>query len=339
MLPVSALRRLLACLASAALLATPAAARAQAPEISSDARESERTALYNEGVSLANAGRWDEAVVRFRQVVAIRTAPPALFTLAQAEEHLGRLATAERTYESALRDARASGNAAVAEAATKALAALEPRVPRIVVRLAAPLASGASATIDGTSVALDEATWIDPGEHVVAVRAPDRRPFESHVFVKPGATSEVSARLEAAADQPAATPTPASPPATTSHPATSPQEPPTAEAQPEPPEAPSPHRSLPVAQLLLAGGGVAAIAVGLVVRLQAQSSYDDASSHCPAGCPSQAFVDQGNSARTNMIVGTIAVGAGALVVAGAGVWWLTAAPTRDGGSATLTARF
>lgn len=307
-------------------------------------REAERTALYNEGMTLANAGRWDEAVVRFRQVVAIRSAPPALFTLAQAEEHVGRLATAQRAYESALRDARASGNTTVAEAAATALTAIEPRVPRIVVRLAAPPASGASATIDGANVALDEPTWIDPGEHVVAVRAPDRRPFESRVSVTPGATSEVSVRLEPVADAPGALPAPAQPAATASPaapPATPPAESPAAEAPglETPAASPAPAK-LRAGPLLLAGGGVVAAVVGLVVRLQAQSSYDDASSHCgPAGCPSQALVDQGNSARTNMVVGTIVLGVGAVAVASAGVWWLTATPTRDGASATLTARF
>lgn len=257
---MSARRQLLGCMLAATLVATASGAHAETP---ADAREQERTALYEEGMALANAGRWDQAVVRFRQVVAIRSAPPALFTLAQAEEHIGRLATAERAYASALRDARAAGNAKVTEEAAKALAAIEPRVPRIVVRVAAPAPPSASATMDGANVALDEPIWVDPGEHVIAVRAPDRRPFESRVVAKPGESSEVSARLEPAAiAQPA--PPVVAPPVTTTPAEATPA------AAPEEPREPPVHRATPVGPLLLAGGGAIAGAVGLVMRLQAQ---------------------------------------------------------------------
>jgi hypothetical protein len=153
------------------------------------------------------------------------------------------------------------------------------------------------------------------------------------VVAKPGETAEVSARLEPAAVGESA-PAAAAPPAAAPPDTTTSTEP--AAEREEPPA----RRASPVGPLLLAGGGVIAGAVGLVVRLQAQSSYDDASAHCsPAGCPNQAWVDQGNSARASMLVGTVVFGAGVAAVVGAGVWWLTATPTRDGVSATVTARF
>src|SRR5450631_3529256 len=68
--------------------------------------EARRSALYRDGVSFADAGRWEEAVAKFREVVAIRSAPPALFTLGQAEEHVGRYVSAKRAYAKAQSDAQ-----------------------------------------------------------------------------------------------------------------------------------------------------------------------------------------------------------------------------------------
>ena len=125
--------------------------------------EKQRAALYQDGIALANEGHWEEAVKKFRQVIAIRSAPPALFTLGQAEEHTGELATATHTYERALGDARRSGNGEVAEAAKKALLQLEPRVPRVLVNLALP-AAGATATLDGVAVGVGAPGHHEPGQ-------------------------------------------------------------------------------------------------------------------------------------------------------------------------------
>jgi len=155
-----------------ALLLCSVTARAQTP---SGDREEERTALYRVGVAQADAGRWAEAVETFRKVIAIRSAPPALFTLGQAEQHLGRLVEADRTYHKALADAGSTGNQEVAAAAQKAIAALEPRVPRLVLHLAgAP--DGASATLDGATFSPGAGSDVDPGDHVVVVRAAGARP-------------------------------------------------------------------------------------------------------------------------------------------------------------------
>jgi len=303
-------------------------ARAAGPEGTNDERERERTALYSEGVALANAGRWEEAAKRFRQVVAIRSAPPALFTLAQAEEHMGQLATAERRYESALAAARVSGHADVADAASRALSAIATRVPSIVVRIEHSVPS-ATATIDGADVAFGATVKLDPGSHVVAAHAPDRRPFETRVRLVAGQSLEVPVELE-----PLVAP---SPPPEAPFPVVEAPPPPAS----EPPAAPAAHgHPLPLGPLVLGGAGVATGIVGLVVRLAGQGGYDDASARCTAGvCAAQSSVDAGNSARTRMIVGTVILGAGVVAVAGAGVWWLTLAPSHGGASASLVAKF
>jgi hypothetical protein len=302
----------------AALITVPRLASAAGDGQTSEDAERERSAAYTEGVALANAGRWEEAEKRFRRVVAIRAAPPALFTLGQAEEHTGELATAERTYDAALVGARAAGNTEVVEACRRALAVLGPRIPRVVVRLAGP-APGASVTIDGASVAPDQATKLDPGAHVVAASAPGRKPFETRAMVAPGQSLEVTLQLEALpAPAPAPAPTQADVP-------TSP-----GEARP----------GLPLGPLVLGGAGLVTSIVGIVVRITGQSSYDSANARCsPAGCPQQSTVDAGNGARTQMLIGTIVAGVGVAAVAGAGAWWLSVSMSQGSPGATVTARF
>jgi hypothetical protein len=302
---------------------------AAAPAHAQGDREAERTGLYREGVKLADQGRWAEALVKFRQVVAIRPAPPALFTLAQAEERVGKLVEAHEAYGKALTEARAVGSAAVAAAAQRGMTALEPRLARITLRAPAGL-PGTQATIDGSPAALGATTPLDPGDHVVAARAEGRRPFQRTMHVAEGQAIELTITLDVepsapAASQvstsnapaPAASDKPAAPP-------TAPEEPaaPTSPAEREKPEA-STGSSFPLGAVVLGGAGVAAGVVGLVVRLVGQSDYDSAQSSCPAKlCPSQSLVDTGNSGRDRVIAGTYVLGAGIAAIAVAGVWWV-----------------
>ena len=281
------------------LLHVPLSAFAENPH---PADEKQRAALYQDGIAFANEGRWEEAVKKFRQVIAMRSAPPALFTLGQAEEHTGELATATHTYERALGDARRSGNGEVAEAAKKALLQLEPRVPRVLVNLALP-APGATATLDGVAVSIGTPATTNPGDHAVAVTAPGRIPFASKLHLAEGQTFEVSAVL-----------------ATEARPI--PPRPEPSLVSPAPPERSS---HVPIGPVVVGGIGVAAVVVGLVVRLGSQSSYDSARSQCEAdACSSEALVDKGNEARNQMIAGTAVLGAVAAALVGAGTWWALA---------------
>ncbi len=70
------------------------------------------------------------------------------FTFAQAEEHVGKLATAYDAYAQALADAEAAGETDVADTAGRAMRALAGRVPVVRVKVTGAGASAASATID-----------------------------------------------------------------------------------------------------------------------------------------------------------------------------------------------
>lgn len=311
--------------ASTILLAS-AAAKAQS---GSPAREEERSALYRLGVAQADDGRWAEAVETFKKVIAIRSAPPALFTLGQAEEHLGQLVSADRAYHDALAGARASGTQDVVAAAQKAITAIETRVPHVVVHLSGSIVQGVRATIDGDDVSPDAPSNVDPGDHDVIVRAPGARTFTRRVHVVEGQTLDVSAALEPTGAPQAASPT-----------------------SPEPPGAQQ-GSSFPFGPVILGTVGVGVAIAGYVIRAGGQSDYDAASAQCPGGgCTQQSLVDAGNSARGRIILGLTMLGTGAAAVAGAGLWWIlspsssqaspvgVAVAPRDGGlRASLEGRF
>ena len=276
-------------------------------------KEHERTALYREGVALAEAGRWDEALKRFEKVVAIRSAPPALVALATAQEKAGKIASAKHTFQKAQADALAAGDVELAQKAEKALTALDPRVARIVVRLP-PGTSGARVLVDGNAIAADpKGVEADPGEHQVVVEVPGQPIFQERVVLAAEQRKEIAVRLGARgpADAPAAQSAPD-----------------TAGASGD-----SSSGGPPIGSWILGGAGVAASIVGLVVRFDSQASYDDVSAQCPnEQCRSQAEAEEANAARSRMLAGSIVAGAGVGLMASAGLWWVLSSrsPQPDG---------
>ena len=277
------------------------------------AREAERTALYEQGVELAEAGRWAEAVESFQRVVAIRSAPKARFTLGEAQEKSGRLASAKASYALALEEARAAADEAAAGAAGGALAAIERRVPRLVVRLGEKVA-GARATVDGEQTQLGERpVELDPGEHRLVVSAPGRHSFEQLVRASEGRTTELSVHLEREGGAGVVAGR-------------------SGDAELAPAEAAGERGTSaeswgpPAGAWVLGATGVAASAVGLALYFTGQSAYDAAAALCSAGeCAEPVHADDGNGARGRMIAGDVVMAAGIGALASAVLWWAAAA--------------
>ena len=283
-----------ATLASSAGLAQAQPTPTSTSPVSSSDSDARRSALYRDGVTFADAGRWEEAVAKFREVVAIRSAPPALFTLGQAEEHVGHYVSAKRAYARAQVDAHAAGTHDVAEAAQKALTAVEAHIARLTIR---PVPSdGASATIDGAPAPVEQPVEVDPGDHQVTVTAPSRPAYGSRVHLTDGERQEMSAVLGDATN-PVATPI--------------------IEA--------STTRAFPVGPVVVGGIGIVAGIIGIIVNRTGQSSFDAASAKCSAmRCASPSAVNEGNSARSQILAGDVVLGIGIAAVAGAATWWLVA---------------
>jgi hypothetical protein len=267
-------------------------------------RSREREALFQQGVERAAAGDWGEAVERFREVVKIRSSPKALYTLGEAEEHAGQLVAARQSYLAALGAARTAGSRDVIDLATEALRRIDPRLPRISVRLddrvSAAQANDARASIDGHSVALDSPIVVDPGDHEVRVEASQTPPFVRKVKLMEGQSIDV---VVAALEPPPSTLPPPSKP------------------NPEPVEA-SHHPSVLV-PLVIGASGLALGVTGIILRVGGQSDYDTAAAQCPgSACSNGAVAAAGNDGRNRLILGTGLMAAGGVVLTGAGVYWL-----------------
>ena len=277
-----------ACFAAGAMAAPAHAQSAPAPAV--EDHEQQRTALYREGVALAEAGQWAEALKKFQAVVAIRSAPAALVAMATAQEKLGMLASARRTYSRAHDEARAIGDQALAEKAASKYAAIQLRVPRLAIHISGRSPSDAVVTVDGDRVELSTGgeVEVDPGEHRVAVTVVGERPFEQRVQVAEGQRQELSV-----------------------------------DVAPTPPVATAKSSGPPLGPLILGGAGIVTAGVAAIVYANARSTYDEG-----ADCKSLSCADKiksANDVRGTVLASSIVVGTGVAAVGGAALWWVLSA--------------
>jgi hypothetical protein len=138
-------------------------------------------ALFREGRSLSDAGDIAGACAKFRESDRLDPAVGTTFNIADCEERLGHVATAWTLFdEVAQRLPTSDKRRAVAE---KRATALEPRLPKLSLRLLAGAPADATVTRDGVALgtaSLGTPLPVDPGEHLVIVSAPGHaaKPFK-----------------------------------------------------------------------------------------------------------------------------------------------------------------
>ena len=316
--------------AASAEARTPSPAGAGAED-----REAQRTETYREAMKAAGAGHWAEAKERLRAVLMIRSSPKVLFSLAQAEEQLGQLASAQVDYARSLEAGAMEGKGDVVQAAELAQRALSPRVPHVRVVLAGLErerlgASGASATLDDLFVTVGAAVAVDPGDHRVVVSAPGKRVATLSVRVNEGQQLDVPVSLETdQAPPPSAVPSPL-PPAPAPAPVPVPA-PPGPDVSPKTTaNAGSPWRT---AGLLTAGTGLIALGVGAVTGLESISKHNEAENACPgATCPTANGASLWHDAVVSGNVSTVAFVVGGVGLLGGVILWLAAPKAHSGGA-------
>jgi hypothetical protein len=184
----------------------------------SDEAKAQAVQRYEEGNVLHNAGKEEDAYVRFAQAYAVIQTPPVIFNLARTEQTTGRLLEAARHYREYLAHPPHPKMTAQTRAkATAFLADVNAKLAHLVV--VAP--SGAVITVDGKVLAPTDVPDVLPGEHTVAVQFGDQG-GSVHVVAAAGAATHVQVPLSTSpqnVDVPiapppvAATPAPAVPPA------------------------------------------------------------------------------------------------------------------------------
>lgn len=164
-----------------------------------------------QGVKAYDAGDYAQAVDLFQRAESLVHAPPHLLYMARANEKLGRLVTARELYNKiirenlppsapqAFRDAQA--------AAEEEIRAVEPRLARLTVSIAAPPGVVPVVTMDGKEVPaalLGVPRPVDPGEHLVEAKAEGYRAAQQSTTLSEGGTGTVELTLEVDPNAPAA---------------------------------------------------------------------------------------------------------------------------------------
>ncbi len=190
-------RRLPALLIAVAVLVVvvggPARAQAQADDAAQSPGDLARArALFEEGVSFADQGHFAQAANRFRQTLALHSAPAVKFNLALALEKLGRHGEAAEMLED-VRDARHAPRS-MRRTARRMLHHIEPHVGHLTVSYAGDL-HGAEIVVDDRVIPAEKVgspVAVDPGQRVVALRHGHQRFASELVDVEAGGHTSVT---------------------------------------------------------------------------------------------------------------------------------------------------
>jgi hypothetical protein len=161
----------------------PASAPAASPEVT------RAEALFQEGKALLEQGSFAEACDRLAKSDTLDPTISTLGLLAGCHEQQGLVATAWKEYRATAKRAEAAGDSR-ADFARERAAALEARVPKLVIK--AP-SSGASAVeilrdlerVPAEAIGVD--VPVDPGAYEIVARASQKQEFRVTVTLKEGA--------------------------------------------------------------------------------------------------------------------------------------------------------
>jgi hypothetical protein len=256
-------------------------------------------ALFRQGREAIAKGDFAAACPKFVESQRLDPSVGTLMNVAECEEHEGRVASAWERWHEAMDQLLHASDDRVATARAH-LAALEPRLPKLVVRLPPDLPEG-QVTRDGVRLgpaAIGVAVPVDPGEHRLTLSVPGHETRDRAVRLVEGQTLEVSLTAGAPAAEPSAA---------------------TRSTEPT-----STRRTLGWSALGLAGAGLATALVSGALAAHDRSVVDaecDASRAC-----SQRGLDAARAGRTWLVVNATSVVL-ALVATGIGVLLLV---TGDG---------
>ncbi|HEY3665188.1 MAG TPA: hypothetical protein VGL19_04270 [Polyangiaceae bacterium] len=295
------------------LLAWPQSALAEGSSEDKAAAE----ALFQDGKKLVAQQRFSEACAKFADSQHFDPGVGTLLNLADCYEKNGQLASAWATYKEVVAAAKAPEQAPREQMALAHAAALEPKLPQLLIQVPADDAAGVTEVKqDGRVIA--RAVWgvplpVDPGDHVVEAAGPGRKPWSGHVAAVEGKLVTVKIPALAVGATGARLP------------------PSSATGAPTSAESTGLARQKMVA-LVVAGAGVVGIGIASALGLSANAEYKNAD--CPAGnvCAPSGFDDR-KSAISRAKTASIVFGAGAAVLVGGIVLWFTAPTSRTAVSA------
>ena len=284
-------------------------------------------------------GDYKTACGQFAESQRLDPAPGTLLNQADCEEHLGSVATAWGHFVEA-RDQLPKDDDRLGYAKQR-IAALEKRVPHLVVHLPAGAPAGTRVLRGGVEIgaaALGVPLAVDPGPLALTVVTPAGGAHTTNLVVSEGETRGITP--DAATDS--------APPVGAAPVAAAPSSPPDAHAS----TAPSSGVSLRTVGWVVGGVGVAGLALGAVTGVVAMGDASTFKGNCTSNgaCQSQTGIGAANKGKTMSLLSTIGFIGGA-VVTGVGVYLIVtgapaspstavgATPLPGGGGITLVRGF
>jgi hypothetical protein len=280
-------------------------ARAQAAK-----NEAAAEALFQEGRSLYEAGRYAEACPKLAESQRIDPASGTLLALALCHEGEQKFASAWAEFTTVEGEARRAGRTDRESIAREHAAALRRRLSTVSISVSPEVRAlpGLALKLDGTLIG--PATYgtafpVDGGKHEIWASATGKKPWKTTISVKNEADAVgITIPPLEPVPEPLQASTRASERSSTERTATG-----------------SPVRTV---GLIVAGAGVLSFGAASYLALTAKSEYDEAKKRCPpAGC-SPADWKAAENARGKANVATIVFGVGGALVLTGGVLWLTA---------------
>jgi hypothetical protein len=283
--------------------------------------------LFRQGKELAAQGRPAEACAKFYESQRLDPATGTLLAVAECHDAEGKIATAWAEYIE-VRTASEDRRPDRVRIAQLAILRLEPRLPKLMVRLSAGASAAPRLTValDGAvlgSAALGSDLPVDPGTHLIAAEAPDRERWTTQVRVQEREVQTVTVPPLAMVGRAAAA-TAAVPSAGTTPP------PPrgTPGAQTAPARAPSGPGWEMVLGIALGGAGIVSLGVGGIYGLRAASSWSDFKKLCPSPiCADAAARGPYDDARSAATLSNVFLGLGAASVAAGAVLFYLGGPS------------
>ena len=290
---------------AASMLSIAGTAAAQPPKADPAAAQ----ALFYEARTLMKDGRFAQACPKLEESLRLDYGIGTEFNLADCNEKLGKLAAAWSGFTSVASTAKAQNQPDREKVARQRAKALEPRLPKIAVTVAAP-PPGLEVKRDGVVVgpaSFATPVPVDPGAHSISATAPGKQAWETKITAQEGKLSSVSVPPLApllVASAPIVTTTQADlPPApiVTSYPA------------------PSDDRTSPQRTVgwVIGAVGLAGLAVAGGFGVHSIIEHNKAGDHCVGDACDAAGVSYRDSAISSGNVATIAaIGGGAAALGG-----------------------
>lgn len=278
------------------------------------------TALFEQGRKLMEQHAYDAACAKLAESQRLDPGGGTLLNLATCHELEGKTATAWSEFTEALGIARVDGRQDRVKYANEHIAALEPKLARLVI-VVGPEAELTGLEIRRDGARVGRAAWgtaipVDPGAHALAASAPGHADWNTTITVGEAQQESVAIPpLEAVAPPPA--PQPAASPAPPVM-----VEPPRGATAPPRQDHPPPRAGLSVPGVLVTAAGVLGVGIGSYFGVRAISKRHQSDDECAHGCTDEG-VRLNDQAKTAADISTVAFVAGGIGLAVGGYLLVT----------------